>query len=509
MKSHSSKRHEEAISTSLNTARVNPHRVKRERSSRPWSKRARERKPQVSARTSRNTVLENPLVVTHSFSMSRSSSRHSGACTSMSATLLQRIARMVALIQSASVICTSWSDPPSNTRSLAATSLAWTPRHSQASKRVSPHVGSTRRRSCPGRLHEAAVAEGCLAQVGPREGAALEGAVRELRAAQCRVGEVAADERHVLDLDVLGKELHERLRRDRESLVGIVPEGRIARRRRHHVGAGDVEEGEGAALGERGDEGRAETGRLLVGHRPPHQDRGGTHRPDPGDALDGAVLRGIAPERLQLGSQVLGGLRELPLRLGSERRAEPLRDLRIEACAPRKRVGGRGSRLGVEPRGAMALASHFERGIGDARHRLPRRRLVLASVDGLRLLHGALRRRGTLGKGVLAGETRLVLRPGFRGRMARCQWVVGSRGRERHRHGVVERGWEEGAVVEPFFGVDPAAHRDLRPVVRIVGSGGGVLHPDDERPDLLPDPIAVGEPDGGAPDGGGDPGGGE
>ena len=150
VKSHSSNRHDGAISTSLNTARVNPQRVKRERSSRPWSKRTCERKPQVSARTSRKTVFENPLVVTHSFSMSRSSSRHSGACTSMSATLLQRIARMVTRIQSASVICTSVSAPPSKARSLAATSLACTPLHSQPSKRVSPHVGSTRRRSVQG-----------------------------------------------------------------------------------------------------------------------------------------------------------------------------------------------------------------------------------------------------------------------------------------------------------------------------------------------------------------------
>ena len=250
--------------------------------------------------------------------------------------------------------------------------------------------------------------------------------------------------------------------------------------------AGDVEEGEGAAFGEGGDEGRAEAGGLLVGQRPPHEHGGGAHHPQPGDALDGVILRGIAAERLQLGPQVLGGLRELPLGLGSERGVEALGDLRVEARAPRQRHRGRRPCLGVESGRPMALARQFERGVRDTGHGLGRRWLVLASVDGLRILDRVLRRRGVFGKGVLAGEARLVLRPGFRRGVAGHQRIVRARRCERQRHGVVERWREEGAVVEPFLGVDPAAHRDLRPVVRVVGSGGGVLHPDDERPDLLP-----------------------
>ena len=275
------------------------------------------------------------------------------------------------------------------------------------------------------------------------------------------------------------------------------------------MGAGDVEEGEWAPLGERGDEGRAEAGRLRVGHRPPHEHGGGAHHPDPGDALDRVVLGGIGSERLDLGPQMLGSLREPALGLGLEGGAEALGDLRVEACAPRERVGGRRPRLGVEPRRTVTLAREFERGIGDTRHCFRRRWLVLATIDGLRLLDRAVRRRDVFGEGVLAGEARLVLRPVFGGGMARHERIVGTRRRERHRHGMGERGWEEGAVVEPFFGIDPAAHGNLRPVIRIVGRGGGVLHPDDERPDLLPDPVALGEPDSRAPDGGGDPGGGD
>ena len=113
------------------------------------------------------------------------------------------------------------------------------------------------------------------------------------------------------------------------------------------------------------------------------------------------------------------------------------------------------------------------------------------------------------GEGVLAGEARLVLRPVLGSGMACHERVVGTRRRERHRHGMGERGGEEGAVVETLGGIDPAAHGNLRPVIRIVGGGGGVLHPHDERPDLLPDPVTLGEPDCRAPDGGGDAGGGD
>ena len=361
----------------------------------------------------------------------------------------------------------------------------------------------------PGRVDEAAEAEGCLAQVGPREGATHEGAVGELRAAQRRVGEVAVDERHVLDLHVLGEEQHERLRSDGEPLVGVVADSRIARGRRHDVGARDVEEREGTAFGQRGDERCAEAGRLLVGHRPPHEHRGRAHHPDSGDALDRVVLGGIGSERLHLGLQVPGRLREPALGLGSEGGAQALGDFRVEAGAPRERLGGRRPRLGVEPRRAMTFAREFERSIGDTRHRLRRRWLVLAPVDGLRLPDRAVRRRHAFGEGVLPCEARLVLRPVLGSGMARHERVVGTRRCERQRHGMGERGREQGSVVESFLGIDPAAHRDLRPVIRIVGRGGGVLHPDDERPDLLPDPVAVGEPDRGAPDGGGDPGGGD